>query len=210
MFELFYSRRIDRRLPGGKEVPIRGGSKFTGKFGRFGVGAIGAVTGEIEYPGKDTTLVEPQSRFSVLRVQRQILENSSLGILYADKDAEDDFNRVVHIDGTIRTKTIQLSFQNARAQRKGTEGGYAAKIKFRWGTRSFYIYSYYGDIDKDFDVSQVGFAPWRGRRYYHLNGGPLFYNWRIFREIRLPVGVVFVKEHGEPGAERGLLGDFIL
>ncbi len=209
-FELFYSRRIGKRLPGGKKVPILGGSKFTGKFGRFEVGAIGAATGETEYPGKDTTLVEPQSRFSVLRVQRQILENSSLGILYAGKDAKDDFNHVVDIDGAIRTKTLQLSFQGARAERKGAKGGYAAKLKFRWGIRSFYIYSYYENIDKDFDVSQVGFTPWRGRKYYHLNGGPLFYNKGIFREIRLPVGVVFVKEHGEPGTERGVFGDFVL
>ena len=155
-------------------------------------------------------MVEPQSRFSVLRIQRQILENSSLAILYAGKDAEHDFNRVVDIDGAIRTKTLQLSFQGARAERKGAEEGYAAKRKFRWGIRNFYIYSYYENIDKDFDVCQVGFAPWRGRKYYHLNGGPLFYNKRIFREIRLPVGVVFVKEHGEPGTERGVFGDFVL
>ncbi|MCK4591642.1 MAG: carbohydrate binding family 9 domain-containing protein, partial [Candidatus Latescibacteria bacterium] len=49
----FYSRRIGKRLPGGEEVPILGGSKFIARPGRFEIGALSALTGEVKYTDDD-------------------------------------------------------------------------------------------------------------------------------------------------------------
>ena len=57
MPHLFYSRRIGRRLPGGKEVPILGASKLIARPGRFELGALVALTGEVEYTKDDSVCV---------------------------------------------------------------------------------------------------------------------------------------------------------
>ena len=70
---LFYSRRIG--LDRGEAVPIRAGGRLTGKVGAFGVGALNIQTGDVTDAGIEST------NFSVLRVKRDILRRSSVGVL---------------------------------------------------------------------------------------------------------------------------------
>jgi hypothetical protein len=72
---MFYSRRIG--LDQGQEVPILGGGRVTGRVGAFGVGALNIRTGEVADRGIQAT------DFSVLRVQRDVLQRSTIGMLYA-------------------------------------------------------------------------------------------------------------------------------
>ncbi|NQU51242.1 MAG: carbohydrate binding family 9 domain-containing protein [Bacteroidetes bacterium] len=92
--ELFYSRRI------GAKGDILGGVKMTGKL-NHGVefGVIGNLTGESIF---SSSLQNAQkATFGVMRVKKDILGSSSIGILAATKEEADNYNRIVGVDGSF-------------------------------------------------------------------------------------------------------------
>ena len=70
---LFFSRRIG--IADGQVVPILGGGRVTGKLGDFGVGALAIRT------GANTAAGAPETDFSVLRLKRDILNRSTVGVM---------------------------------------------------------------------------------------------------------------------------------
>ena len=71
----FFSRRIG--LEDGRPVPIRAGARLTGKLGPYSLGLLGMRT-------KDAGLY-PATSFSALRLKRDVLQRSSLGLLFTDR-----------------------------------------------------------------------------------------------------------------------------
>ena len=70
---LFYSRRIG--LQNSREVPIWGGGRVTGRMGRYSLGVVNMQTREEPAANAEST------NFSVVRVKRDILRRSSIGVL---------------------------------------------------------------------------------------------------------------------------------
>ena len=70
---LFFSRQIG--IAGGHVVPILGGGRVTGKLGDFGVGALAIRSGASDAAGA------PDTDFSVLRLKRDILNRSTVGVM---------------------------------------------------------------------------------------------------------------------------------
>jgi len=70
----FYSRRIG--LNRGRVVPIRAGARVTGKVGKYGVGLVNIQAGDEEVSAT------PATNFSVVRVKRDILKKSTIGIMF--------------------------------------------------------------------------------------------------------------------------------
>jgi hypothetical protein len=68
----FYSRRIG--LDGGREVPIEGGGRLTGRIGDYTLGVLNVQTDGTDTGGQPTN-------FSVTRLRRDILRRSSVGAL---------------------------------------------------------------------------------------------------------------------------------
>jgi hypothetical protein len=71
---LFFSRRIG--LEAGREIPVRAGGRVTGRAGSYLIGALQIRTGD-----------RPDARaratdFSVLRVRRDLLRTSSVGLIF--------------------------------------------------------------------------------------------------------------------------------
>jgi hypothetical protein len=93
---LFYSRRIG--LNGGKEVPIWGGGRLTGRVGRTTVGLLDMQT-------HDNLPAQAQaSNFSVVRVKRDILRRSSIGALVTGRSIAQNgkgSNQAFGVDGTF-------------------------------------------------------------------------------------------------------------
>ena len=75
---MFFSRRIG--LNGGQPVPIRAGGRVTGRAGRYSLGALNIQTGESEDGRAAAT------NFSVVRVRRDVLKRSSIGVLATNRD----------------------------------------------------------------------------------------------------------------------------
>jgi hypothetical protein len=70
---MFYSRRIG--LSRGRAIPIRAGGRVTGRLGRFSVGALTIQADD------DRESQTPVTNFSVVRIKRDVLRRSSVGIL---------------------------------------------------------------------------------------------------------------------------------
>ncbi len=172
--ELYYSRRIGRKLPDGSDVPLLLGSKAFGRYNDWEYGGFLAATGEKEYDANGETAREPRAVFSSLRLKRQLFGNSSVGLLYVGKNSAGDKNGVIDIDGAFRRSDWQLSYQVARSY-KNDQGDYAGsmglwipKQKYLIGVRSRFI-------GEDFDIQQVGYVPWRGTAQLTAIGGPRWY-----------------------------------
>jgi hypothetical protein len=95
--QLFFSRQIG--LNKGRVIPIIVGGRLTGKVGRYSIGAL-----NIE--GDDETISStPKTNFTVLRVKRDILRRSSVGMMYTGRSqsvaAPGRANQAIGIDGAF-------------------------------------------------------------------------------------------------------------
>jgi len=70
---IFFSRRIG--LNQGQEVPVRGGARVTGRSGRYSIGALNIEPVTKRRPAAVAT------NFSTLRVKRDILRRSNIGLI---------------------------------------------------------------------------------------------------------------------------------
>lgn len=159
--ELFYSRRIGKKLPDGSEVPLSFGTRAFGRLGDYEYGGFIARTEQTDYSLNNQKFVEPTSYFASARLKKKILDNSSIGVLYVGKYNEYNHYGVLDIDGAFRAADWQLSYQLARSF-NGNEGDYAFSAGFlNFGqTWVNMIRSRY--IGEKFDVQEIGFVPWRG------------------------------------------------
>ena len=93
---MFYSRRIG--LNEGRQVPLNVGGRLTGRAGKFSVGLLNIQTGEEEQTGARDT------NFSVIRLKRDVLRRSSVGLLFTNRTVSttgSGGNRSYGIDGTF-------------------------------------------------------------------------------------------------------------
>lgn len=173
--DLFYSRRIGKKLSDGSEVPLSFGTKAFGRFGDLEYGGFVARTRQKDYTNNNgSKAAEPSAVFLSGRVKKQIMENSSLGVLFVGKQTDNSTYGVLDIDGALRESDWQLAYQVARSI-KNSEGDFAASAGFvqfasTWVTmvRSRYI-------GNNFDINQVGYVPWIGTAELTGISGPIWY-----------------------------------
>ena len=172
--EFFYSRRIGKQLSDGKEVPLNFGTKTFGRFDDVEYGGFVARTSAVDYMIDDSAAYEPSAVFASARVKKQILGNSSVGLLYVGKYTPGNSYGVLDIDGAIRGDDWQLAYQGARSFNNSV-GDYAAGfgfIKYGESWNNFVRGRYIG---KDFDINQVGYVPWIGTGNLTTLSGPVWY-----------------------------------
>ena len=100
---LFYSRRIG--LSGSRVVPLDVGGRVTGRIGAFTIGAVNIQTGDLEDPDGDGPVrAEPPTNFTVLRLKRDILRKSSVGLIATNRSVAQigtGSNLAYGVDGTF-------------------------------------------------------------------------------------------------------------
>jgi len=173
--ELFYSRRIGKKLPDGQEVPLIMGSKAFGRLDEWEYGGFVAMTAETDYMDDDIAKTEPQAFFTSGRLKRQILGNSSIGLLYVGKHTPSNTFGVVDIDGAFRTSSWQLAYQAAYSFDKSTSG-FAAAAGFTMIEDNWLTFLRGNVIDSTFDYAdQISFVPWKGTKEFTGLTGPRWY-----------------------------------
>ena len=134
---LFYSRRIG--LNRNRVIPITAGGRLTGKVGAFGIGVMNIRTGDEELSAT------PDTNFTVLRVKRDILRRSTIGMMFTNRSVtvnETGSNQAFGVDAAFSFyQNVNLGAYYARTETPGLEGdndSYQAKFDYgadRYGAR---------------------------------------------------------------------------
>lgn len=114
--DLFFSRRI------GSSGDIVWGSKMTGKVGDYSLGFLSSQTGGtgLLELGDGPALSE-DALYSALRIKKDVLRRSNIGIMYTGKEMDGDYSRVGGVDANITfAKTYKLQSQYAQSFHKGS------------------------------------------------------------------------------------------
>jgi len=136
---LFYSRRIG--LNGSRLVPIQAGGRLTGRVGRYSLGLLDIRTDGEPSTGADGT------NFSVVRVKRDILRRSSVGVLFTGRSAGQpsaSMNTTTGLDGTFAFFN-DLSINTYWARTTGLTGedtSYRAQLDYagdRYGVQAEHV-----------------------------------------------------------------------
>lgn len=172
--ELFYSRRIGKKLPDGSEIPITFGAKAFGRMGDWEYGGFVARTPQKDFTIDDSTATEPAAVFLSGRIKKQILDNSDLGILFVGKQTSNDINGVIDIDGAFRNSNWQLAYQIAHSI-ENSKGDFAGSAGYTNLTDKWIYMVRFRYIGNDFDINQVGFVPWRGTSEFLGLTGPIWF-----------------------------------
>jgi hypothetical protein len=92
---VFYSRRIGLGATG--EIPIIGGGRVAGRAGKYSIGLLSIQTEEIDRdPGSGIRdPLVPSTNYSVIRLRRDILRRSNIGIIATRKSPIDGFANTV-------------------------------------------------------------------------------------------------------------------
>jgi len=93
---MFFSRQIG--LQQGEVIPIEAGARLTGKVGNFNIGALNITTDADDFNNIKST------RFSVLRVKRDVLRRSTIGAIFTDRSESlvtDGSSQLYGIDGSF-------------------------------------------------------------------------------------------------------------
>ncbi len=172
--ELFYSRRIGKKLADGTEVPLQFGTKAFGRINTWEYGGFIARTGETGYTEDGAKKVEDRASFASARLKKQILGNSAIGFLVVGKQTANENNGVLDIDGAFRMSDWQLSYQLARSYQNDA-GDFAGSAGFTLFREKYMVLMRGRYIGEDFDIDQVGFVPWKGTGEFVALGGPRWY-----------------------------------
>jgi hypothetical protein len=147
----FFTRRIglseDRRL-----VPILGGARLSGRAGRNSFGLLSMQADDIA--GVDST------NFSVLRVRRDLLQKSDVGVLFVNKQPQSgDFNRTYGADANFRLlRYLELASSILRTDSPDRPGdNLATNLEVAWRDSLFDIEARHQNIQENFNP-EVGFV----------------------------------------------------
>ena len=163
---LFFSRRVglsDR----GESIPILGGTRLTGRVGAYGVGVL-----NIQQRSTKTSLA---TNFTALRLRRNVLGNSDVGLLVLNKDADGpSFNRVIGTDANFRffqnlnvNAAVARTFSSASVvPGGGSESMGRAGLNYRddlWDLQSSYLRIGERFQDEMGFLPRIGIAQFQGR-----------------------------------------------
>ena len=176
---LFFSRRIG--LQGGTPTPIRAGARLTGRVGRFSVGLLNIESGELPRAGAVAT------NFSVVRLRRDILRRSNIGIIATNRApalAGADSNLAGGLDanfGFFQNINLGAYYAGTRSTgRTGDAGSYRGT--FDWSPDRYGVSYEYVKVGEDFNP-EIGFLR---RQNFRRNFGQLRFSPRPrrFKGIR--------------------------
>ena len=179
---VFYSRRIG--IEDDRRVRLLGGGKLTGKVGAYSMGALNMTTA--------ASPESPMTNFSVLRMQRDILSDSSVGFILTNR--QNDFGNDYHRNGGIDLFFRPHDQWRMRAMTVGSwspdpdERDLAWYLSNDWRNNNFHVNASYLDIGPQF-TSKMGFMHREDIRSLMLNTD---YEIQIRRYQIQDVGASFI------------------
>ena len=146
------------------------GVRLTGKTGPYSIGVLFA---DDKSPGRELPDLDPlfdsRAYFNIVRVQRDISKQSTLGMIYTDREYHGAYNRVGGIDGRIKfnanwVTNFQAVTSSTGFDDKTTSGGPAFYADIARSGRSFTYSGTFSDTSTGF-LTEPGFFQRPDYRY---------------------------------------------
>ncbi|HWQ03187.1 MAG TPA: DUF5916 domain-containing protein, partial [Candidatus Nitrosotenuis sp.] len=169
--DLFFSRRVGERLPDGQPQRILFGGKLTGKVGGWSLGLLESRTLQQSYtdPSDGLRKTATGANFFVLRTQRDIFKNSSIGFITVNRDQ----SRGSAFGSTQRAHAVDLNIVKGANFRSSTQFAYtqntsnadsgwsrvAFNTGFNFDSDAWEIDAGYQYVGRGVDLSAIGFEP---------------------------------------------------
>jgi hypothetical protein len=165
------------------------GLRLTGKTGPW---AVGVLASDDRAPGEVVPTSDPHSSdratFAIARISRDILDQSTIGAIFADREFAGAYNRVGGIDANLKlNQNWRVQGQAVTTSTLNTDGTSSAgpgyKIDLERSGRKFNLQSLYLDYSPGF-VTETGFVNHVDIReeevvasYYFRPEGQLLISW---------------------------------
>lgn len=170
-YNLLYTRNI---------VDPEYGARLTGKLGKWSMGFLFAND---KSPGEEVAVTDPEfgkkAQFAVARVAYDIFNQSTIGVMYTDREFDGSFNRVGGVDGSFKwKKNYFANFQVLESSTRDLSGNYFAGPAIQAGggysSQNFNANTYFEDNSNGYQT-QVGFY---SRPDFHRFSNFANYYWR--------------------------------
>ena len=150
--ELFYSRRVEDLIVGGKAV---------GKSGPYSFAVVDA-----QARPEDTEEDDTESNYAVARVTRDIGSQSSVGFLVVNKQSPDFYDRAISTDFRLDLPSdTRVTGQAALNWNKEHPSSHGLVLDVSRRTNTWMTFASVSDAGREFDV-ESGFTPRVDRRGY--------------------------------------------
>jgi len=151
---LLFTRRI---------VEPRIGSRLTGKNGPYSIGALIIDDESPQELADGVDLGGERAYFGIVRLSRDVLNQSNVGFMFTDRELKDGHNRVAGVDGRFKLNPNWIAEAQAVAsqtrEQDGTElSGPAYDLQLNRSGRTFNMHNHYRDISAGFRTD-AGFVP---------------------------------------------------
>ena len=171
-FTFFHSRRIGL-TDGGRPIPIVGGGRMTGRVGGYELGLLNMQTASTEEA--------PPENFTVVRVKRNFLSNSSVGGMFLNRQVTDSgqltgdgslYSRGYALDANIGLfGRMMINSYLAITDSPGEDAdGVAGRVSVAWRDQLWNISSFVKHVDAGFDPA-LGFVQRRGINHSYATVG---------------------------------------
>lgn len=175
--DLFFSRQIGIDA-GGRQVPILGGGRVTGKAGALTLGVLDVQTDRLEAAGVPVT---PMNNYSVGRLIYELPHRSRIGLIATNRlntDSTGDYNAAIGVDGTIGIgDAAAIDLYAAHSITPGVNASANLyNVAATYNTRQWEVSGAYRQVDDGFDP-EIGFLERPAFR---------FYSARALRHLRTP------------------------
>ncbi len=154
---LFYSRRIG--LEEGDSIPLILGAKLTGRLGPYSAGALNVTTDSASVEVDDELVSIPTRNFTVVRAKRDVLAQSSVGVIAVNREDSESHNRAGGVDLLFRpTGNMDFRALWARTSDSGLDAqSDAYYVGGGWFNETYRLEGTYSDIEDQFEPA-VGFV----------------------------------------------------
>jgi len=139
------------------------GARLTGKIEKVSLGFIFAND---RSPGQSVPVTDPEfgkkAQFAIGRVNYDLFGQSTIGVIYTDREFDGSFNRIGGLDGSFKWKKNYFAeFQLLESSTRSLSGNYSAGPAFVFGAgysdQHKNFNTRFEDNSQGFQTSQVGF-----------------------------------------------------
>jgi len=204
----FFSRSIGLSEEG-REIPLIGGLRISGKAGSYDLGILDILTERTSYIEDEEEVKIERTNFSVFRLKRDLLRKSTAGIMFLSKDSLDssDYNRGAGLDFNLAFgQSLQMGGFAAKTFSPDLRGkDWAANMDIVYENDFWLGEMSYTDIGENFNA-EIGFIPRTDIRKVRANFGigprPSIFN---IRQTFLFNNLTYIENHAGRVESRSII-----